>query len=91
MRKSFQIYEEMRKYLVIQYIGRPLGIHDFATNPFEILTYEANFLFFFNGVGWPIILNYLFECDVDRINCTTIFIQTHIPFLTQFNILPFQL
>ncbi len=34
MRKGFLIYEEMRKYLVILYMGRPLVIYDFALYPF---------------------------------------------------------
>ncbi len=35
-RKGFlilYIYEEVRKYLVIQYMRRPLVIYDFATDP----------------------------------------------------------
>ncbi len=31
MRKGFLIYEEMRKYLVIQYMRMPFVIYDFAT------------------------------------------------------------
>jgi hypothetical protein len=40
MRKDFQIYEEMRKYM-----RRPLVIYDFATDPFWISWYmrEKNF------------------------------------------------
>jgi hypothetical protein len=33
MRKSFLIYEEMRKYLTM-HERRPLFIYDFATDPF---------------------------------------------------------
>ncbi len=33
MRKGFLIYEEMRKYLAIQYMRRPFVIDDFATAP----------------------------------------------------------
>jgi hypothetical protein len=36
MRKGFLIYEEMRKYLVIYSMRRPLVIYDFATAPFWI-------------------------------------------------------
>jgi hypothetical protein len=35
MRKGFVIYEEMHKYLVIQYMRRPLVIYDFVTATFS--------------------------------------------------------
>jgi hypothetical protein len=47
MRKGFLIYEEMRKYLPLQFIRRPLVIYGYATAPFWIsLLYEENLIFF---------------------------------------------
>jgi hypothetical protein len=48
MKKGFLIYEEMRKYLGIQYMRRPLDIYDFATAPFCISLYmrKKRFLFY---------------------------------------------
>ncbi len=47
MRKGFQIYKEMRKYLIIYCIRRPLVIYDFASAPFWISLYMRNILFSF--------------------------------------------
>ncbi len=47
MRKGFLIYEEMRKYLVIYSMKRPLVIYDFATAPFWISLYIRKIIFFF--------------------------------------------
>jgi hypothetical protein len=41
------MYEEMRKYLVIQYMRWPLVIYDFATAPFWISLCMRNFFFLF--------------------------------------------
>jgi hypothetical protein len=38
LRKVFIIYEEMRKYLVIQYMRRPLVIYDFEENIVSLLS-----------------------------------------------------
>jgi hypothetical protein len=40
MRIGFLIYEEMRKYLVVQYMRRPLVKYDFATASFWISFYS---------------------------------------------------
>ncbi len=60
IRKGFLIYEEMRKYLVIQYIRKPLVIYDFANSPFWISLYMRKIVFsffFFISVAlwcsWP--------------------------------------
>jgi hypothetical protein len=45
MRKSFLIYEEMRKYF--PYMRRPLVINDFATAPLWISLYMRKILFSF--------------------------------------------
>ncbi len=51
MRKGFLKNEAMRKYLVMQYMRRPLVIYDFATAPFWIsLNNKENFVFFFISV-----------------------------------------
>jgi hypothetical protein len=46
MRKGFLICEEMRKYLVILYMRRPLVIYDFAAAPFWIFLYMRKISFF---------------------------------------------
>jgi hypothetical protein len=52
MRKGFLIYEEMRKYLVIQYMRRPLVIYDFATAPIWISLYMRKKLLLFYQCGY---------------------------------------
>ncbi len=52
MRKDFLIYEEMRKYLIIQYMRRPLVIYVWLCNPslLDFLIYKENFILFFTSV-----------------------------------------
>ncbi len=53
MWKGFLINEEMDKYLVIQYIRRPLVIYDLATARFWVSLYMRKILFSFLSVHTP--------------------------------------
>jgi hypothetical protein len=46
VRKSFLIYEKMRKFFPIYSMRRASVMYDFPPDPSEFLIYEENFLFF---------------------------------------------
>ncbi len=61
MRKSFLIYEEMRKYF--PYMMRPLVISDFAPDPSEFRhIYGENFIFLLSvHINWEFLLESIHE------------------------------